>query len=103
MADVDRLVVACELLDRSLRLYYDGDSYFASLHLAGAAEEILGAYAEKCGLESAFRSFKSAGAKIFKSRHGSVEADERALADLMNLAKNQTKHGHGPVTFDAQP
>jgi hypothetical protein len=56
MSAMDKLDVACELLDRSLRLYYAGDSYFSALHLAGAAEEILGVYVERAGGESSFRT-----------------------------------------------
>ena len=35
--------VAMELLDRALQMYY-AKSYFAAIHLAGAAEELFGAY-----------------------------------------------------------
>ena len=103
MATVDRLVVACELLDRSLRFYYEGDSNFASLNLAGAAEEILGAYAEKHGVQSAFSSMKVGGAALL--RYLDPETGNRAekeMGDLMNRAKNQTKHGHGPVSYNAE-
>ena len=34
--------VASELLHYALRLYYDGGSYLAHLHKAGAAEKIFG-------------------------------------------------------------
>lgn len=32
---------------------------------------------------------------------GDEETDLRAMGDLMSIAKNETKHGHGPVAFDA--
>lgn len=31
-------------------MYYEGNSYFAALHLAGGAEEILGSYVERRGM-----------------------------------------------------
>ena len=99
---VDKLDVACELLDRALRLYYEGDSYFASLHLAGAAEEIFGVYARRCGMESAFTNFRRAATKMAKYFGSDQEDSEsHSIGELMNRAKNQTKHGHGAVTFDA--
>jgi len=66
MKQIDKLNIACELLDRSLRLYYSGDSYFACLHLAGAAEEILGVYVEKAGAESSFENFRTAAVRLSK-------------------------------------
>lgn len=33
--------IACEFLSRAIELYLRGDSYASSLHLAGAAEELL--------------------------------------------------------------
>jgi hypothetical protein len=104
VAPVEKLDIACELLDRALRLYYEGDSFFASLHLAGAAEEVLGVYAEKCGTPSSFNSFRSAAAKLAKVMGDAKneEAAMRVMGELMNRAKNQTKHGHGAVAFDAR-
>jgi hypothetical protein len=100
---VDRLFVACELLDCALRLYYEGQYHYATLHLAGAAEEILGVYVEQCGAPSSFTSSKSAAAKIAVILGGGSEgASRKAIGDLMNYAKNRTKHGHGPVDFDAR-
>jgi hypothetical protein len=103
MSDIDKLDVACELLDRSLRLYYAGDSYFSALHLAGAAEEILGVYVERAGGESSFKNFRSAVVRLSKylSNDGK-ESEPRAIGDLMNHAKNNTKHGHGPIFFSPE-
>ena len=103
MKPVDKLDIACELLDRSLRLYYAGDSYFACLHLAGAAEEILGVYVEKHGRDSSFANFRSAAVRLsgFLADDG-APSTPKDIGDLMNHAKNNTKHGHGVVNFDAK-
>ena len=46
MADLTpKMLVAVELLDRSVQMYND-KAYFAAIHLAGAAEELFGRYLE---------------------------------------------------------
>lgn len=88
----EKLVVATELLDRALRMYYEGSSYFAALHLAGAAEEILGVYVERHGGESSFKSLQRGSVKISKFVNGGVESKPKDIAFVMNHAKNSTKH-----------
>jgi hypothetical protein len=99
----NKIIIACELLDRSLRLYYEGDSDYSSLHLAGAAEEILGAYVKKHGGETAFENLRSATVKISAYLdESSIESNPKEIADIMNHAKNNTKHGSGEVSFSAR-
>lgn len=44
MADLTpKMLVAVELLDRGVQMYFD-KAYFAAIHLAGAAEELFGRY-----------------------------------------------------------
>lgn len=106
VAPTKKLAVACELLDRSLKLYYEGDSYFSALHLAGAAEEILGVYVECNGGESSFRSLQHGAVRISKIINGGIESTPRDIAAAMNRAKNSTKHmdkqGDEHVEFDAE-
>lgn len=101
MKPTEKLEIACELLDRGLRLYYAGDSYFASIQLAGGAEEILGRYVESVGGEPAFANLRAAAVTIsgLISEDG-VESTEKSIGDLMNHARNNTKHGSGLVHFD---
>ena len=103
MKPTEKLDIACELLDRGLRLYYAKDSYFASIHLAGGAEEILGRYVESVGAEPAFTNLRTAAVRIsgLISEDG-VESTEKSIGDLMNHAKNNTKHGSGIVSFDPE-
>lgn len=89
----EKLVVATELLNCALRLYYEGNSYFAALHLAGGAEEVLGAYVEHhIGGESSFKSLQRGAVNISKFVNGEGESKPKDIAMVMNNAKNSTKH-----------
>ena len=94
-----------ELLDRALRLYFEGDSYFTALHLAGAAEEILGVYVKIHGGVPAFDSTRASTVYLSKYiRNDGTESKAKDIGDLMNHAKNSTKHKFGKndhvVAFD---
>ena len=102
-----KLVVACELLDRALRLYYEGGSDFAALHLAGAAEELLAKHIEAKGAESSFANLRDAAVRLSKYfNKDQKKSTPRAIAAVMNHAKNATKHmdltNDDAVTFDAR-
>ena len=64
MDATSKLDIATELLDRALRLYYERDSYFAALHLAGAAQELLGAHVRTHGGISSFQSLKDSAVRL---------------------------------------
>jgi hypothetical protein len=88
-----KLLVATELLDRALRLYYEGNSDFAALHLAGAAEELLAKHIEAKGGESSFTNLRDAAVGLSKYLNESGEASTpKSIANVMNHAKNATKH-----------
>ena len=88
-----KLEIARELLDRALRLYYEGGSDFAALHLAGAAEELLGRHVEKLGGESSFASLQQGAVRLSKYINpDKTESEPKAIANVMNHAKNATKH-----------
>jgi hypothetical protein len=79
-------------------MYYEGNSYFASLHLAGAAEEILAVYVKKHEGISSFESLRDVAVMLSKTEivknliDDSVEPTVKNIADIMNRAKNSTKH-----------
>jgi len=74
-------------------MYYDGNSYFAALHLAGGAEEVLGAYVERSGGESSFKGLQRGAVRLSKFLNdGGVESKPKHIAAVMNHAKNHTKH-----------
>jgi hypothetical protein len=104
MAVTSKLEVASELLTEALRLFLEEKSYFASLNLAGAAEGILGKFIENIGGVPAFKNMRDT-AVLFLERDddgGSVPRGDpvRDMADLINSAKNSTKHGIIDVEFD---
>ncbi len=91
----EELKIATELLDRALYMYYEGNSYFAALHLAGGAEEVLGANVERSGRESSFKSLLRGAVKLSKFFGDGVESETKGIATIMNHAKNRTKHMDG--------
>ena len=100
----DKLRVAMQLLDRALVMYYEGDSYFAALHLAGGAEEILGVYVEREGGDSSFKSLQAGAMRISQLLDEGAEVTPKDIKQLMNYARNRTKHmndiGDDDVHFD---
>ena len=99
-----KLDIACELLDRGLRLYYQGDSYFASLHLGGAAEEILGEYLRRSGRTSTFQSWRTSGVELVNAIHnGDSNWTSEEMGKALNFAKNRTKHFDQSESETASP
>jgi len=100
---VQKLTVASELLEQALRLYYE-NHYFSALHLAGAAEELLGAHLRVMGQSSAFHSFRTAGVELVKGSSDGPLMTGKEMEGLLNHAKNRTKHMDSAedsvVTFD---
>ena len=59
-----KMLMTKELLDKALETYFDG-AYFAAIHLAGGAEEILGTYVTLItGTDNAFKSLRNAAVRI---------------------------------------
>ncbi|UNP29300.1 hypothetical protein [Lysobacter gummosus] len=112
-AIVPKYTVALELLERAIELYMRGDSYYAALHLGGAAEEVLAVYVRAMppsasnGQRAAADQFKDA----FLTFSSPASPEERAGAERwihnrMFDAKNSVKHKRGrkdeAVDFDAE-
>ncbi|KFN41771.1 hypothetical protein [Arenimonas oryziterrae] len=112
-APTPKLAVALELLERAIELYLRGDSYYSSLHLGGAAEEVLAIYIRDLSdelpatakpasdhLKDAFLAFKA------PSSPRERVAAEKWIHDRMFEAKNTVKHKRGKrdltVSFDAK-
>jgi hypothetical protein len=106
-APVPKHEVACELLERAIELYLRGDSYYAALHLGGAAEEVLSVCAREVMFSSgvpmkpAFDQIKDGVVAL--SRPSSVserKAVEKWAHDRLSEAKNSVKHkrGHKDIT-----
>jgi len=101
---VTKVAVACELLEESLHLYYRGGAYFAALHLAGAAEELLSAYLKEHGQTSSFADFCTDGVRAINHLQPAEPITGKDMALMLNHAKNRTKHmdsmSDSQITFD---
>lgn len=99
---VEKLTVAREFLEQALRLYYE-NSYFSAIHLAGAAEELLGAHLTVLGKESTFHNARTIGVQIANSL-GQGQVRRQDMEALLNHAKNRSKHMDSAednvITFD---
>jgi len=92
-----KIEIASQLLDTALRHYFnEPPEYFASICLAGAAEELLGRHVEAKGGESSLSSIKNGAVRLSKLLNENGEpATAKAIHNLMNNAKNSTKHMNG--------
>ena len=110
-AVVPKYQVACELLDRAIELHLRGDSYFAALHLGGAAEEVLAVCARETSAGGgAFMRPAFDQIKEFIVALSNPESEQEAKRlekwahDRMSDAKNSVKHKRGSkdgtVNFD---
>ena len=105
MDGIEKLNIAKELLDAALFLYFDRKEYYASLHLAGAAEVILGAYVKAKGGVPVFEDINTGARRVAELLSGKMpkKAD---MGKVINRARNSTKHMDGPhdslVYFDAK-
>jgi hypothetical protein len=98
--------VALELLDRGLQMYFM-KSYFAAIHLAGAAEELFGQYLLiwKEGKPAA-DDFHDSVAQLLGYQVSEIPQDlSRDLYRRIFHSRNRTKHlnaeGDHEISFDA--
>ncbi|KWA39974.1 hypothetical protein WL27_15065 [Burkholderia multivorans] len=99
------LDVATELLTEALRLFLEGKAYFAALNLAGAAEEVFGKFVQANGGVPALHSVRALALKFEEALREdgdevSPPTTEKDMADVINHAKNMTKHRITDVDFD---
>ncbi|MDH0301691.1 MULTISPECIES: hypothetical protein [unclassified Pseudomonas] len=90
---VSKLEIAVELLDSAIAHYLDPTPrYFSAISLAGAAEELLGKFAERAGQTHAADSLSQAALRIARSFEASEKTTLSSIRQLMNHARNATKH-----------
>lgn len=101
-----KIEIASQLLNSALRHFFsEPPEYFATICLAGAAEELLGRHVQAKGGESSFSSIQNGAVRLsrFLDEHGEP-AEAKAIASLTNNAKNSSKHMNGDddsaVDFD---
>ena len=85
---VQKLDVACEYLDAAIEFFLERRNYFCAIHLASAAEELLGAHRPKNEriFELAWRADKA-----LRSETGPTPSDDEARRGV-NRWKNEIKH-----------
>lgn len=99
---VPKYTASLELLSRGIELYLRGDSYYAALHLAGAAEEVFAVYVRELppepltGCGSASDQLRQAFVALSDpSRPQDEKSLEKWFHDRTYAAKNAVKHKRG--------
>lgn len=107
--DIQKFLVAEEMLDWALKAYHSGSGYFAALHLAGAAEEVFAVYlrSPENNLTPASDSFTELVLHISEPKNKKeAKQIKKWTIDRMNDPRNAVKHKYGRsdevVTFDAE-
>lgn len=91
---INKVDIAKKLLERAVNLYYMEKDYFSTLHLAGAAEEVLGQLLKTKNIPTAFESEK-ADFILIRNRLFKRDTSDKDAADFLNKAKNAVKHLSG--------
>jgi hypothetical protein len=86
-----KLEIAFELLNEALAIYYRGDSYFACLHVAGGAEELLGKYLTFLESENSLQSLHAGALRMYQHENG-LEIIKSEMFGVINYSKNSIKH-----------
>ena len=107
MEKIPKHEVATELLNQAIRLYLENGSYFAALHLAGAAEEVLEVYLKGTSEKSAYQRTADLIIQLVKIDQTYIkDKSEDALYKRLKNPKHSVKHkfGHDDnhVEFDAK-
>ena len=97
-----KLLVAVQLLERAVELHLRGDSFYASIHLSAAAEEVLNVYAREVTLHDGSQmkpSFDEAKDAMVTTLNPQSDlqrqAAEKWAYDRLTRAKNIVKHMRG--------
>jgi hypothetical protein len=104
------LTVPHEFLESALSLYFEHKAYSSALHLAGAAEELLGKLLREKGVASYIDSipelFMDAWDKVVSERPArtidGARMSLKSIADDLNSARNHVKHSTAPATYDVR-
>jgi hypothetical protein len=91
MEATDKLVIADEMLDAAIVEYLDHKRYFASLNLAGIAEEIYGNFLKFSGLPNTQRETIDL-VRAIGSLEGAPELSDKEWWQIATSDKNAIKH-----------
>lgn len=102
---ISKLQVTCELLECSLESY-SRSKYFTCIHLAGAAEELLGEYLRREGMSSSLNSWRTDGLRVVNAVAGEDVWAAEEMVSRLKYARNRTKHmkanGDAEVLFEPE-
>lgn len=108
-ADTEKFDVAIEMLEWSIKAFFSGSGYYAAIHLAGAAEEVLSVYLRSPDYEltPAADSFTALFLHLSepKSRQETKKLKDwlfERMNDARNSVKHKRGHGDGLVAFNAE-
>jgi hypothetical protein len=85
---VSKREIACEYLDTAIEFYLARTNLFCAIHLAGAAEELLGRHLPE---DRRISTLAQKAEKALKSKPGTTISDADAIRSV-NEWKNQIKH-----------
>jgi hypothetical protein len=99
-----------EFLESALTLYFEHKAYSSALHLAGAAEELLGKLLREKGvapwLDSIQQLCMDAWDKVVsKGPVSTIDGARMSLKSIaadLNSARNHVKHSTAPPTYDVR-
>ena len=91
MPNADKIEIADEMLDAAICLFLDKQQFFASLNLAGVAEELYGKFIRLSGGRDIQQELVEAAGKIGPSR-GSPELSPKEWKKIAVHFKNAIKH-----------
>ncbi|WP_372522375.1 hypothetical protein [Sulfuricaulis sp.] len=100
-----KLNIACEYMDMAMQLYVEERNYFCAIHLAAAAEELLGMHLPEdkrisnvaCKAQKALRIIETG--KAPENTKANKKADKEAKR-IVNFSKNTIKHMKDPKDTD---
>ena len=102
VTSTSKLSIAVELLTCAIELHLRGDAFYAAIHLAGAAEEVLNVYTREIELSDgsrmkpSFDQFKEALVLVLNPKSAAEQEDaEKWAFNRMTWAKNSVKHMRG--------
>lgn len=90
-ATYEKLDVGREQLEVALRLFFEGAEYFAVITLAGAADELLGAYVEAKGEATSLTELVRGAVRISSALSGSPSKPKNIIK-IANYPRNASKH-----------
>jgi hypothetical protein len=99
-----------EFLESALHLYFERKAYSSALHLAGAAEELLGKLLRERDITPFLDSIQQLFMDVWDEMVSVLAVETidgkpmspKSIADGLNGARNHVKHSIAPATYDTR-